>query len=43
MISNYLVGFLAVGVTWWLALLYLLGLCYGLQGQGNIRRRLQLG
>jgi hypothetical protein len=25
-ISNYLIGFLAVGVTWWPALLHLLGL-----------------
>jgi hypothetical protein len=36
MISNYLVGFLVVGVTWWLASLHLLGLCYGPQGQGDV-------
>jgi hypothetical protein len=41
MISNHLVGFLAVGITWWLALLHLLGVCYGPQGQGDIRRHLQ--
>jgi hypothetical protein len=28
MISNYLIGFLAVGVTWWPALLHLVGVCY---------------
>jgi hypothetical protein len=33
MISNYLVGFLAVDVTWWPALLHVLGVCYGPQGQ----------
>jgi hypothetical protein len=32
MISNYLIGFLAVDVTWWLALFHLLGVCYGPQG-----------
>jgi hypothetical protein len=35
MISNYLVGFLAVGVTWWPVLFHLLGVCYGPQGQGD--------
>jgi hypothetical protein len=34
MIFKYLVGFLAVGVTWWPDLLHLLGLCYGPQGKG---------
>jgi hypothetical protein len=29
MISNYLIGFLAVGVTWWSFLLHLLCVCYG--------------
>jgi hypothetical protein len=29
MISNYLVGFLAVGVTWWPTLLHLLSLLKG--------------
>jgi hypothetical protein len=43
MISNYVVGFLAVNVTWWLALLYLFGLYYGPQGQGDVRRHLQPG
>jgi hypothetical protein len=43
MISKYLVGFLAVGVTWWLALLHLLSLWYGPQGQGDVRRHLQPG
>jgi hypothetical protein len=43
MISNYLVGFLAVGVTWWPALLHLLSLCYGPKGQGDIRHHLQPG
>jgi hypothetical protein len=42
-ISNYLVGFLAVSVTWWPASLHLLGLCYGPQGQGDVRRQLQPG
>jgi esterase/lipase superfamily enzyme len=28
-IANHLVGFLAVGVTWWAALLHLLSICYG--------------
>jgi hypothetical protein len=42
-ISNYLVGFLAVSVTWWPALLHLLGLYYGPQGQGDVRRHLQPG
>jgi hypothetical protein len=41
MISNHLVGFLAVGVTWWLALPHLLGLCYGPQGQGDVQHHLQ--
>jgi hypothetical protein len=41
MISNYLVGFLAVGITWWPALLHLLGVCYGPQGQGDVRCHLQ--
>ena len=41
MISNHLAVFLAVGVTWWLALLHLQGICYGPQGQGDVRRRLQ--
>jgi hypothetical protein len=43
MISNYLVGFVAVGVKWWLALLHLLGICYGAQGKGDVRRHLQPG
>jgi hypothetical protein len=33
MISNYLVSFLAVGVTWWPALLHLLGVCYSHKGK----------
>jgi hypothetical protein len=35
MISNYLIGFLAVGVTWWPVLLHLLSVCYGPQGKGD--------
>jgi hypothetical protein len=35
MIFNYLVGFLAVGVTWWPTLLHLLGVCYGPQGKAT--------
>jgi hypothetical protein len=42
-ISNYLDGFLVVDVTWWLALLYLLGLCYGPLGQDDVRHHLQPG
>jgi hypothetical protein len=38
MISNHLVGFLIVGVTWWPALLHLLNVCYGPQGQSDVRR-----
>jgi hypothetical protein len=41
MISNHLIGFIAVGVTWWLALLHLLNVCYGPQGQGDVRCHLQ--
>jgi hypothetical protein len=41
MISNYFVGFLAVGVTWWPVLLHLLGVCYGPQRQGDVRHHLQ--
>jgi hypothetical protein len=33
--SNYLVGFLAVGVTWCPGLLHLLGVCYGPQGKAT--------
>jgi hypothetical protein len=40
-IYNYLVGFLVVGVTWWPALPHLLRLCYGPQGQDDVRRHLQ--
>jgi hypothetical protein len=43
MISNFHVGFLAVGVTWWPALLHLLDVCYGPQGQGDVQRHLQPG
>jgi hypothetical protein len=43
MISNHLIGFLVVGVTWWLALLHLLDVCYGPQGKGDVRRHLQPG
>jgi hypothetical protein len=35
MISNYLVGFLAVGIRWWLALLHLLGVCCGPQDKAT--------
>jgi hypothetical protein len=43
MIANHLIGFFVVGVIWWIALLHLLGVCYGPQGQGDIRRHLQPG
>jgi hypothetical protein len=43
MISNHLVGFLIVGITWWPALLHLLGVCYGPQWQGDVSHHLQLG
>jgi hypothetical protein len=33
MISNHLIGFLAVGVIWWPALLHLLRVCYGHKGK----------
>jgi hypothetical protein len=42
-ISNYLVGFLAVAVTWWPAMVHLLCLCYGPQGQGDVPHHLQPG
>jgi hypothetical protein len=41
MICNHLVGFLVVSVTWCPALLNLLGVCYGSQGQDDVRRHLQ--
>jgi hypothetical protein len=40
MISNHLVVFLVVVVTWWPALLQLQGMGFVPQGQGDIRRRL---
>jgi hypothetical protein len=43
MISNNLVGFLAVDITWWLTLLYLLDVFYDPQGQGDVRCHLQPG
>jgi hypothetical protein len=35
MISNHLVGFLTVGVTWWPALLHLLDVCIGHKGKAT--------
>jgi hypothetical protein len=35
MISNHLIGFLAVGVTWWPAFLHLLRVCYGHKGKAT--------
>jgi hypothetical protein len=35
MITNHLVGFLVVDVTWWLTLLHLLNVCYVPQGKAT--------
>jgi hypothetical protein len=43
MIANHLIVFLVVGVTWWSALLHLLCICYGSQGQYDICNALNLG
>jgi hypothetical protein len=42
MISKHLVHFNAVVIIWWPSLL-LLGICYGPQGQGDVRYQLQPG
>ena len=39
-IFNHIAIF-AVGGTWWRALLLVHGLCFGPQGEGDVRRRLQ--
>jgi hypothetical protein len=36
MISNHLVGFVTVGITWWPALFHLVDVCYVPQGQDNV-------